>query len=479
MKDIVLQIKDAICWKCPNLFRKPINIELERGRIYIMYGPNGCGKTILAETMAGHCSLKQGKRVVKSEVAFMNCSRTKEMMGNEYYHQQRWNATDQESLPLVSSLLPQLDSLSPHMQSLWQSMNIDPLLDKRIIHLSSGELCRLQISQMIFSGAGFLILDDMFVGLDTPTAGQLQTTLTSLSREAGITFLLTMPDKGCLPSWADSFIFLSKDGPTIQSGEVLTNDGNPQQTPEADKDLQGAKSRILSLPNEKALIAEGEEIVSMKDVAIEYDGHRILSLPEFSVRSGEKWAITGNNGSGKSTLFSIICADNPQSYSCRLRLFGRDRGSGESIWDIKKNIGFVSPELHRAYSRQLRAVYVVATGFDQYPGAGLNPTEQELWQSQWWMQTLGILHLYRSPFSQLSFGEQQMVLIARSLVKDPPLLVLDEPMQGLDAGNIAVVREVIGTFCSRPGKSLIMITHDPSELPSNIDHRLHFPIQRK
>lgn len=474
MESPILEIKDAIVYGQENLFRVPLNLTLEKGLIYIIYGLNGSGKSSLAQTLSGKGVLKRGTIKIHSHPAFINCEHGKDLMGSGYYHQQRWNSIEQETVPFVSQFLPEYSSLSEVQKRLWALMNIETLLDKRVIFLSSGELRRLQIAQMFFSGARLIILDDMFIGLDVPTERQLEKIIVSLAHGEGITFVLTMPERRKIPTWADRFIHVDKEGPKVyKEPPSLCRDDREKHRLEETKAEE--KRRILSLKADMADIAEGQEIVSMRNVKIEYDGHRILNIPEFTVRSGEKWAVTGNNGSGKSTLFSIICADNPQSYSCDLRLFGRERGTGESIWDIKKHIGYVSPELHRAYNRPLRSIYVVASGFDSSPVSGVNPTEQQLWQSQWWMQTLGILDLYRKPFNEISFGEQQMVLLARAFVKDPPLLVLDEPMQGLDHTNISILRDAIYNFGSRHGKSLIMITHDRSELPSNIDHNLSFP----
>ena len=475
MESPILEIKDAIVYGQENLFRTPLNLTFEKGLIYIIYGPNGSGKSSLAKTLSGKGVLKQGSIIIHYHPALINCALGKDMMGSGYYYQQRWNSIEQETIPFVAQLLPEYSLLSEVQKRLWALMNIDVLLDKKVIFLSSGELHRLQIAQMFFSGAQLIVIDDMFIGIDAPTEKQLEKIIVSLAHDEGITFVLAMPERRKIPTWADRFIHVDKEGPKVYK-EPLTLSRDDWETQRLEETKAEEKQRILSLKSDMARIAEGQEIVYMKNVKIEYDGHRILNLPEFTVRSGEKWAVTGNNGSGKSTLFSIICADNPQSYSCDLRLFGRERGTGESIWDIKEHIGYVSPELHRAYNRPLRSLYVVASGFESSPVSGVNPTEQQLWQSQWWMQTFGILDLYRKPFNEISFGEQQMVLLARAFVKDPPLLVLDEPMQGLDHTNISIVRDAIYNYGSRSGKSLIMITHERSELPPNIDHNLSFPV---
>lgn len=191
------------------------------------------------------------------------------------------------------------------------------------------------------------------------------------------------------------------------------------------------------------------------------------------MRRGEKWALSGENGAGKSTLLSLVCADNPQSYACDIRLFGRKRGSGESIWEIKKHIGYVSPEMHRAYLKNLPAVEIVASGLHDSIGLYKRPRPEELDVCVEWMDIFGIGDLRDRPFLQLSSGEQRLCLLARAFVKDPELLILDEPLHGLDTYNRRRVKAVIEAFCRRRDKTLVMVTHYAEELPATITHRLY------
>jgi molybdate transport system ATP-binding protein len=190
------------------------------------------------------------------------------------------------------------------------------------------------------------------------------------------------------------------------------------------------------------------------------------------VQSGEKWALSGENGTGKSTLLSLVCADNPQSYACHIDLFGRRRGTGESIWEIKKRIGYVSPEMHRAYLRPLPAIDIVASGLHDSVGLYRKNTGEQAAACEFWMDIFGVGHLKDVSFLQLSSGEQRLVLLARAFVKDPDLLVLDEPLHGLDMHNRRLAKDVIEAFCHRKGKTLIMVTHYQEDWPSVITHHL-------
>ena len=188
------------------------------------------------------------------------------------------------------------------------------------------------------------------------------------------------------------------------------------------------------------------------------------------MRAGERWAVLGPNGSGKSTLLSLIYADHPQAYSNDVRLFGQRRGSGESIWEVKQRIGLVSPELHLYFTQPLTAAETAATGF--FDIVTLRPTtpEQDVAVRELFNQ-FGITALVNRPFARLSTGEQRLVLFVRALVKRPPLLILDEPFQAMDAVHIAQCRDWLDREL-RPEQSLLFVTHLPDELPQCVDRIL-------
>ena len=232
------------------------------------------------------------------------------------------------------------------------------------------------------------------------------------------------------------------------------------------------RRRILDLPYAGNLY-HNEHVVDLNKVSIRYGERTILKDLDWTVKCGEKWALSGDNGSGKSTLLSLVCADNPQSYACDIALFGRKRGSGESIWEIKKHIGYVSPEMHRAYLKNLPAIDIVASGLHDSIGLYRKVKEEDRAICEWWMDIFGIAELRDRSFLQLSSGEQRMVLLARAFVKDPELLILDEPLHGLDMYNRRMVKDIIEAFCERKDKTLIMVTHYREELPDTITNSLY------
>ena len=207
-------------------------------------------------------------------------------------------------------------------------------------------------------------------------------------------------------------------------------------------------------------------------MSIRYGERTILKDLDWTVRLGEHWALSGDNGSGKSTLLSLVCADNPQAYACDISLFGHKRGSGESIWDIKRHIGYVSPEMHRSYKQNIPAIQIVASGLKDTIGLYVRPNEAEREQCRKWLEVFGIGHLADRKFMEMSSGEQRLVLLARAFVKEPDLLILDEPLHGLDDENRVMVKEIVDKYCEDPSRTLIYVTHYKEELPHCIDHSI-------
>lgn len=365
-----------------------------------------------------------------------------------------------------------------YLQQRWNQHDIDPetpmVNGQPLISLSSGELRRYQLRKALSSHPKTLILDNPFIGLDAETRQQLRTHLLHIANEESLDLYLVIAKTDDLPDYVEQVIDMDNDGKTMTLKEYLA------QLPELPAHVLNHEKRqaIIDLPTNMNDY-HAEEVVCMHDVCIRYGERTILKDLSWTVRNGERWALSGQNGSGKSTLLSLVCADNPQAYACDITLFGYRRGqSGETIWDIKRHIGYVSPEMHRSYHRNLPAIHIVASGLKDTVGLYVRPNEQELKQCQFWMNIFGIENLANRSFITLSSGEQRLVLLARAFVKDPELLILDEPLHGLDLVNRRLAKDIIEAFCERKNKTLIFVTHYQEELPLCITNHLELHYSR-
>lgn len=425
-------------------------------KITAIAGRNGSGKTLYIDHLRKQLASDKVRYIAFTDSYGVN-------VDGQYYLQLRWNQHDiDHETPTVGDLLQRAYLLAgkdteerrAQRNQLYHLFHMHEFLDKYIITLSSGELRKFQLTKTLFANPQLLIMDNPFIGLDAETRDQLRDLLKLLAEERDMEIMLVMSKTDDIPSFVDEVKWIGTQETVPQ--HVLS----PSQ-----------QEAILSLPYTDNDY-DCQHVIDMKNVCIRYGERTILKDLNWTVCNGERWALSGQNGSGKSTLLSLVCADNPQSYACDITLFDRPRGSGESIWDIKKHIGYVSPEMHRSYKRNLPAIRIVASGLMDSIGLYAIPNEQDYDKCRWWLDVFGIGHLADKPFLQISSGEQRLVLLARAFVKDPQLLILDEPLHGLDLWNRRLAKDIIETFCQRRGKTLIMVTHYQEELPNIITNHL-------
>ena len=315
-------------------------------------------------------------------------------------------------------------------------------------------------------------MDNPFIGLDVTARGQLAEFLTLLTRETNVSVVLVLSKTDDVPDFITHVVEV-KD---LKVGEKMTlREFKESREPVPARMLSQEKEQaILELASSDALRpAVSPTVIDFRSVNIRYGERTILKDLSFTVKEGEHWALNGENGAGKSTLLSIVCADNPQSYANDIVLFGHQRGKGESIWDIKRHIGYISPEMHRAYMRDVPAIDIVASGLSDVSGLYRKAKAEQRAVCEFWMDIFGVKKYVDTTFLKLSSGEQRLVLLARAFVKDPSLLILDEPLHGLDLKNRRLVKDIIEVFCQRPHKTLLMVTHYREEYPKNIDHEIY------
>ena len=449
-----------------------------KGTIYCIVGRNGIGKTRYVDRLRKTWTSDKVRYVSFDDAYGASTDKS-------YYLQLRWNQHDiDQETPTVGELLERTYLLTggdtPHRRELKKSLygkfGLEKLLDKYIILLSSGELRKYQLTKTLMAEPTTLILDNPFIGLDAEARQIVSTLLQQLAQDWDITIYLVLAKASDIPPFANEVLWLKehdKEPQRLSIDEFCSK--QPAIPPQVISDE--VRDAILRLPAHDDDYAS-DTVVDLHDVTIRYGQRTILRHLNWHIKGGERWALSGQNGSGKSLLLSLICADNPQSYACDITLFGRKRGTGETIWDIKRHIGYVSPEMQRSYQRALPTLHIVASGLKDTVGLYVHPNAEERERCRWWLQVFGIDHLAERPFTTLSSGEQRLALLARAFVKDPELLILDEPLHGLDATNSQMVRNMIDTFCERPHKTLIMVTHYEEELPQCITHRIQLTKQQ-
>ena len=438
---------------------EPVNFSLDAGEHIAIVGRNGAGKSMFVDMITGRHPAFPDMVKYSFDEPYNNLKHItfRDTYGGDndrtYFLQQRWNQMEiDEETPTVGQKLEEAYQLAGDdtpkrralQQHIYELFHLEPLLDKYIILLSSGELRKYKLAASLFTNPKVLIMENPFIGLDAQTRDQLKTLLGMLANEQGLQIILVLAKTDEIPEFITHIV-------EVKDMKVLPKYSVECRTPDSPL----------------------KEVIRFNHVTIRYGERTILKDLDWTVMQGEHWSLSGQNGSGKSTLLSLVCADNPQSYACDISLFGHKRGSGESIWDIKKHIGYVSPEMHRSYRQNIPAIEIVASGLKDTVGLYTRPTEQEKEQCRKWLNIMGISHLENRRFMEMSSGEQRLLLLARAFVKEPDLLILDEPLHGLDDQNRQMVKNLVDSYCENPMVTLIYVTHYQEELPQCIDHSLY------
>lgn len=482
----IIDIKDGIArmpeWRMAN----PVNFELYDNEHIAIVGNNGAGKSMLADIISGRHPISgtgivynfapNKKELISDNIKYITFRDSYGDYDNTYFLQQRWNQHEiDKETPTVrnvldSSIMNDGQKTSNELRNhLYDIFDIEQMLDKYIILLSSGEMRKLILVRALLSEPRVLIIDNPFIGLDTETRQQLKELLQTVSQERALQIIAIISKTDDIPNFITHVVEV-KGMKVMQKkplDEYLISIKNTQeQIPQCLTDI------ISNIPYHNNEY-NSKNVVIMNNVTIKYGDRTILNNINWTIKNGEYWALSGRNGSGKSTILSLICADNPQAYACNITLFDKKRGSGESIWDIKKHIGYVSPEMHRAFKHNIPSIQIVAGGFKDTMGLYSQPSKQEYETCNKWLEIFGIKDLADKTFFKLSSGQQRLVLLARAFVKDPELLILDEPFHGLDDKNRQLVREIINAFCKRKNKTMIIVCHYDEELPQCINNKIH------
>lgn len=436
-----------------------INLQLQQGESLAIIGANSSGKTVLAKALAGLLSaMGDIQKSVSADnvvyVAFQSGFTLKH--GTSAYRQQRWNMFDKEVVPTVRdefSVVKNRDELG----FLIDKFEFHDRLDRLVISLSNGEQRKLELIKALAQKPRLLVIDNTFNGLDTASRKLLNGMLNQLV-ENGQSLVLTGLKTDDFPESFERFVCLENQKVCISNRENIPN----LYQPLIDHNIQIPHWENSTL----------EQLIAINNLDLKYGDQFILKNINWTVNKSDKWVLSGGNGSGKTSLLNMIFADNPKAYACDISLFGKPKGSGESIWEIKEQIGFVSPEMHQYLPPRQKVSDVLCSGFFGSEGLYRKPTTFQRNLAQQWLNTVGLKSFSEHAFGTLSASLQRMVLVLRTLVKNPPLLLLDEPFQGLDSINIQIMKNLLNAIARQTSCAMIFVSHFDDEIPEAFNFEL-------
>ena len=466
-------VKDLVVKTQENTVLDGISFSLLPNQHLAILGNAESGKTTLAKAIAGkmHFSgnistdftditeMPTRIELVEQRYSFKNLSGI-----SEFYYQQRFNSFDSSDAPTIfEELLKTISNSNQtnNINSVLEDLGIFHLKNAPLIQLSSGEHKRFQLAKALQNPPQVLLLDNPYTGLDILVRRKLNKILKDISENG--TQIILIPGTFPIPDFITHIAFLqNKKFKFFGEKENF----EPEKFIHSEEVKTFYNTELLPVSNEDF---QFETIVEMKNIHLDYGEHIILKNLDWKIEQGEKWLLKGRNGAGKSSLLSLITGDHPQAYSNEIYLFGKRRGSGESIWDIKQKTGYISPELHAYFDKNITCFNAIGSGYSDTIGLFKKLSITQHNNILQWLDFLQLSHVSKKPLHSISAGLQRMILLARALVKNPPLLVLDEPCQELDEKQGVQFVSLIDHICTDSNKTLIYVSHDESNIPTCIE----------
>ena len=325
-------------------------------------------------------------------------------------------------------------------------------VNRSLRFLSGGEQRKALLQYCLSKQPDYLILDNPFDNLDITSQQSLREILQEVANHTSIIQLIHRT--------SDALNFIS-NAISIDDNNVIVYHKSIKEY--LDQPTINAVFHSILPPPIHAFTLENKTLVSLTSVSVSYGEKAILKDINWKIKTGEFWQLIGPNGSGKTTLLSMIIGDNPQGYGQELFLFGRKKGSGESVWDIKDKIGYFTASMTDLFNKYHTVEHMIISGFLDSIGLYLLPSDLQLKLADEWLSLIHMADLKHTLFSNLSLGQQRMVLIARAMVKHPPLLILDEPTSGLDDANALLVASLINKIAAESKTTIVYVSHRKEE----------------
>ena len=470
MSDPILKISN-LNFSYDNSVFNDLNWEIASGESWMLGGLSGSGKTTLAKIISGEIKNFEGKVEVsfnenselpKKVLYVSNWFQFSNLEGDRnFYYQQRYNQQAKNDTLTVFAELKHFgkaenldfEVLEPYLEP----FGLENFKNQQLIELSSGEHKKLQLLKALWLKPRILMVDQPYTGLDAKSRRFLNQAFNNLMKEKVTLILINNEDD--FPEHVQHFV-------EIENGK-LVHRKSPKEFSKGEARIPKSLPFFLQNNQEKPQ----ESLVKLQNVNISYGEKQVLKNIVWEIDSGEQWLLHGHNGSGKSTLLSLLNGDHPQAYANEIFLFGQKRGSGESIWDIKEKIGMISPELHWYFDTNANVGQTIASGFFDSMSLYRKLSFDQQQQLEQILYFFDLKEEKNKKLQTLPLGKQRLTLLARTLIKKPKFLILDEPCQGMDGQQTQYFNQVIDDLADH-GQTLIYVGHFESQLPKKLSHRL-------
>lgn len=327
-------------------------------------------------------------------------------------------------------------------------------LNRSLKSMSSGEQKKALLAFLIAQKPDFIILDNPFDNLDIAAQQMLLEMLHQVSKHTLLIQLINR-ERDLLPFITHAV--------SIEKGNKIVHYQDINVLIDVFKAARKHQFSGLIPPPIRQYQSENSALIEFNSVNVSYGEKHILKDITWTINPHEFWHLVGPNGAGKTTILSMITGDNPKGYGQDLRLFGRKKGSGESVWAIKDKIGYVTPAMTDLFNTRHTLEQMLLSGFFDSIGLYIKPSDLQVKLAQQWLNLIELNDLRKKPFFTLSMGQQRLALVVRAMVKHPPLLILDEALAGLDDKNAALVIALINKIATESNTTILYVSHQNEE----------------
>jgi molybdate transport system ATP-binding protein len=468
MKSIELNKVSARIYK--DICLGDLSLVIQSDQCWAFIGSNGCGKTAIGRLLCSQLEILSGTAKLPHSAAFISFERVTEALDHErYIDDSEFQGGADSGTSARDFILAGQTEKTDQLKELAQRLHFTPLLDRGIKFLSTGEMRKAVICQSLLQKPELIVLDEPFDGLDN-VSRELMIDIIRQSIDDGIQVVMLLNRFNEILPQVTHIGYLHRCE-LVESGDKTKVLSSPEI-----KRLQhfqiNLPEQLPQLCSETSATDSCEPLIRMNNVSVSYRDKPILRQINWQVMPHEHWMIVGPNGSGKSTLLNLINGDNPQAYANDISIFGRQKGHGESVWDLKRDIGYISTSFQREYRVGGSVLSVLISGLFDSIGIYQKPEKEHLKIAEEWFAILEMKKLAKKQFKSLSYGEQRLILIARAMIKMPRLLILDEPCQGLDSMNLELVLGLINYIGGTGKTTLLYVTHHDEDIVPCIKNKL-------
>jgi molybdate transport system ATP-binding protein len=443
-----------------------------QGEQWAILGGNGAGKSAVAHLMTDTLRpqrgeiLRQPKLLPGTDILHLSFELQRQLIDHDIRFDDSESRDDAFDVgTTVRQIVLQKHPEDDRFSSIAKQCHIEHILDRGIRFVSTGESRKTLLARALLNPPKILILDNPFEGLDRQSQDELKKLINELLHSS-LKILLLVKQADEIPKNIDHVLWL-------EQGKIKASGPRDDVLARAEQTTQAVSIGSLPAASERHYqVDKNEPLLALKHVSVRYGEQPILNDVNWTLGWGQHCCISGPNGAGKSTLLSLLSGDNHKAYGQNISLFGKPRGSGESIWELKEKFGVVSTQLQLNHVGRTRVTEVIASGLYDSVGLYKACSGKDKKIAMDWLKVMGLEDIANHFFNQISFGQQRLAMLARAMVKSPLVLVLDEPCIGLDRPHRELILALIDNIAARGDCHILYVSHTANEMPQCINQQL-------